>query len=292
MNLVEQAEIFAYKAHDGQYRKGDVGNGEKIPYIAHPLEVARRLASYGFDTEVIAAGFLHDVVEDTDYTLEDIEYLFGKKIASLVEGDSEEDKSLSWQERKQGTIDRIKDLDLEHKAIVCCDKCSNLDSIYLLSGKKGYLNFKDFKGEVVEYEWYYNSIYESLIYNQDKNHPMFRELKSLINLVFDTDNAFSKDYISILKYKRQELLKLKQLFDINSLNIDKEIRKHIDKNTYPHVKHLLDSFGITMFFHNTSNAEYNYNTNDVIDDLINELYHKMLIEIDKKIQVKKRMKIN
>ena len=292
MNLIEQAEVFAYKAHDGKYRKGEVGNGEKIPFIVHPLEVARRLEKYGFDEEVIAAGFLHDVVEDTNYMLEDIENIFGKKIASLVEGDSEKDKTLSWHERKQGTIDRIRELDLEHKAIVCCDKCSNLSSIYLLAGKQGCLNFKDFKGEIDEYKWYYNSIYESLTYNQDKNHPMFRNLKGLITLVFDTDNAFSKDYISILKFKRQELLKLKQLFDITSLNVDKDIRKQIAKNIYPLIKELLDSMGITVFFHNISSDEYNYSANDVIDNLINELYHEVLIEVDKKIQVKKRMKID
>lgn len=70
----------AYKAHDGQVRK----SGE--PYIIHPLRVAIILAALELDKESIIAGLLHDVVEDTDYTVEDIEEIFGADIASLVDG--------------------------------------------------------------------------------------------------------------------------------------------------------------------------------------------------------------
>lgn len=78
-NLICRAFDFAYQLHKGQYRK----SGEA--YIAHPVAVAKLLKDLGGDSEMIAAGFLHDVVEDTDTTPEQIEELFGKNVRQLVE---------------------------------------------------------------------------------------------------------------------------------------------------------------------------------------------------------------
>lgn len=80
LEMVESAYQLAKKAHESQFRK----SGE--PYIIHPLEVACNLADLELDIESIVAGILHDVVEDTDYTLEDIERLFNKEVALLVDG--------------------------------------------------------------------------------------------------------------------------------------------------------------------------------------------------------------
>ncbi|WP_324282198.1 bifunctional (p)ppGpp synthetase/guanosine-3',5'-bis(diphosphate) 3'-pyrophosphohydrolase [Cyanobacterium aponinum UTEX 3221] len=78
-NLICRAFQFAYSLHEGQMRK----SGE--PYIAHPIAVAELLRDLGGDSEMIAAGFLHDVVEDTPTTPEDIEVMFGKNVRQLVE---------------------------------------------------------------------------------------------------------------------------------------------------------------------------------------------------------------
>jgi GTP diphosphokinase / guanosine-3',5'-bis(diphosphate) 3'-diphosphatase len=78
--LICQAFNFAYELHTGQYRK----SGE--PYIAHPIAVAGLLRDLGGDSVTIAAGFLHDVVEDTDVTPEEIEAMFGVQVRQLVEG--------------------------------------------------------------------------------------------------------------------------------------------------------------------------------------------------------------
>ena len=78
--LVEKAYNLGKKAHEGQFRK----SGE--PYFIHPIAVANILASMELDIETIAAGLLHDVVEDTEYTYEDIEKEFGKEVADLVDG--------------------------------------------------------------------------------------------------------------------------------------------------------------------------------------------------------------
>ena len=78
-SLVCRAFQFAYYLHEGQYRK----SGEA--YIAHPIAVAALLRDLGGDCEMIAAGFLHDVVEDTDITPEEIEEKFGANVRQLVE---------------------------------------------------------------------------------------------------------------------------------------------------------------------------------------------------------------
>jgi len=78
--LICRAFNYAYQLHEGQTRK----SGE--PYIAHPIAVATLLRSLGGDSVTIAAGFLHDVVEDTEVTPEEIEELFGVQVRLLVEG--------------------------------------------------------------------------------------------------------------------------------------------------------------------------------------------------------------
>ena len=117
MTVEEKALIFAIKAHNGQIRK----NEPDKPMIFHPINVGNILREYGFDENVISAGYLHDVVEDTKYTNEDIKKEFGDDIASLVYGASEIDKTLSWEERKKHTIESIKDLDIRHKAVICAE---------------------------------------------------------------------------------------------------------------------------------------------------------------------------
>ena len=78
--MVQKAYDFAKSAHHDQYRK----SGE--PYIIHPIQVAGILADLEMDPATVAAGFLHDVVEDTEVTLEDIESAFNSEVAMLVDG--------------------------------------------------------------------------------------------------------------------------------------------------------------------------------------------------------------
>ena len=80
LELVQRAYDQAMAAHDGQMR----ASGE--PYVVHSVEVARMLADLGLDHHVVAAGLLHDVVEDSDWTIEDIGRLFDKEVATLVDG--------------------------------------------------------------------------------------------------------------------------------------------------------------------------------------------------------------
>ena len=141
MDVKQKAKEFAIKAHNGQKRKSD----KEKPMIIHPINVANILKQYNFDDNVIAAGYLHDVVEDTKYELRDILEIFGDDISSLVEGASEPDKTLSWEERKQHTIEVVKQMDIRHKAIVCADKISNLEDLRILFETNDSYDFSSFK---------------------------------------------------------------------------------------------------------------------------------------------------
>ena len=78
-NLINKAIYFAKKYHDGQLRK----SGE--PFYTHPLEVAYMISDYNLKTDVIAASILHDIVEDTEVTVEMIQGTFGERIAEMVD---------------------------------------------------------------------------------------------------------------------------------------------------------------------------------------------------------------
>lgn len=220
MKIELKARKFAIKAHKGQVRKSD----KDKPMIIHPINVANILKEYDFDQNVISAGYLHDVVEDTKYEIENIKEMFGEDIASLVWGASEEDKSLSWEERKEHTIEKTKTLDLRHKAVICADKISNLEDLRILYELKGESVFSSFKRGFESQKWYYIEVYNSLIMNEDKNNPMFIRLKELIDYIFYNKNSneyvktiIFKDNIdeyNLLKnihYRKEEVFKLKNV---------------------------------------------------------------------------------
>ncbi|MBM9832465.1 bifunctional (p)ppGpp synthetase/guanosine-3',5'-bis(diphosphate) 3'-pyrophosphohydrolase, partial [Enterococcus faecalis] len=80
VGFVQKALDYAVESHEGQFRQ----SGE--PYIIHPIQVAGILAGLHLDAVTVACGFLHDVVEDTDVTLEDLAQDFGEDVAKIVDG--------------------------------------------------------------------------------------------------------------------------------------------------------------------------------------------------------------
>lgn len=225
MNIEEKALNFAIKAHYLQVRKSE----KDKPMIIHPINVGHILKEYGFDENVIAAGYLHDVVEDTKYEQNDILKEFGDDISSLVMTASEPDKSLSWEKRKQHTIDTIKKLDLRHKAVVCADKISNLEDLMIFFEKNDNYDFSAFKRGYESQKWYYTEIHKSLVF--DGNHPMFDRLKDLIDHIFENskddyvksviyNNDEEYNEVSKLHYKKLEVNKLNNVFEIRPYVIE------------------------------------------------------------------------
>lgn len=174
---IEYAIYYATKAHKGQTRKV-----EDVDMIFHPFTVGMILQRCGCDEDVVSAGILHDVVEDTPHTFEDIEKEFGKKVRDYVYDSSELDKTLPWKERKIHTIEHIKNAPLGSKLIVACDKISNLEDA--LSNIEKYGEDKVINRNPEEQKWYYTSVYNSCIEGVDENHPIFKRYKSVLERIF------------------------------------------------------------------------------------------------------------
>ena len=122
---LELAIHVAIAAHDGQYRK----NGDSVPYVVHPLQVALYLAHAGCEESAVVAGVLHDVVEDCDeWTVERVELEFGADVAAIVD-DLTEDKSLTWDERKQWAVDHVPTMCPGAVAVKAADKLHNMSSL-------------------------------------------------------------------------------------------------------------------------------------------------------------------
>jgi (p)ppGpp synthase/HD superfamily hydrolase len=180
MNLIEKAIITATKAHDKQYRKNTM-----IPYIIHPYAVGMILMKYGCKDELVAAGLLHDTVEDTDLTLEDIEKEFGHSVAEIVEGCTEPDKKLSWEERKEHTLAELKTASLDIRLVACADKIHNIRSIRDDLMEHGESVWNRFKRGKIKQEWYYKGLVVSLGYGS--RFELLERLEEEVVLLFGSE---------------------------------------------------------------------------------------------------------
>lgn len=177
MDMIEKAIIVASKAHDGQYRKLT-----QIPYITHPLSVGLILLKANVKEELIAAGILHDTVEDTELTLEEIKEEFGEVVAEIVDGCSEPDKSLTWEERKEHTISFLRTASEEIRIVVCADKLHNIRSMIRDYEELGDQVWRRFSRGRDKQEWYYRNVTASL--GHSSTFPLLDELKSEVNSLF------------------------------------------------------------------------------------------------------------
>jgi len=118
--LVARALAFAEQAHRGQVRKA---NG--LAFIGHPRRVAALLAAHGYPPQTVAAGLLHDVVEDTSNTLADVEAAFGTEVARLV-AVLTEDPTLGYDERKAAHRDDVRRAGAQAQAVFAADVLTNV----------------------------------------------------------------------------------------------------------------------------------------------------------------------
>ncbi|MDX6588629.1 MAG: guanosine-3,5-bis(diphosphate) 3-pyrophosphohydrolase [Solirubrobacterales bacterium] len=131
--LAREAYDFASEAHEGQERKGDGS-----PYINHPVALAQLLHEAGLDDEeLLAATFLHDVVEDTDTTLDEIEEAFGTGVHDLVEAMTEDKDIEPYERRKQHHRDQVEAGGERAVLIYAADKVANLRDLRTLYANVG-----------------------------------------------------------------------------------------------------------------------------------------------------------
>ena len=181
--LLDRAVVFATEAHKEQFRKGT-----QIPYILHPLEAAAIVGTMATDEEVIAAAVLHDVVEDTDVTIDQVITHFGARVGQLVAQENEDKREdlpaeATWKVRKQETLEHLKTAPMEVKMITLGDKLSNMRAIYRDYQSLGddlWLRFN--QKDKAEHYWYYSGIAECI--RQLWDHPVYKEYCELIYKVF------------------------------------------------------------------------------------------------------------
>ncbi len=170
---------FATNAHSGQYRKST-----RFPYIVHPVAVMQYLIMHNASADAIAAGILHDTLEDTPTTESELRAAFGDRITDLVLGASEPDKSLSWEQRKEHTINTLRTVnDVEQLMVICADKLSNISSIASDLEKYGEQTWSRFKRGYEQQKWYYCSLAEIFAQHKDKS-DLFCEYTDAVKSVF------------------------------------------------------------------------------------------------------------
>ena len=176
---LHNAITFAARKHKDGLRKGT-----DIPYLAHIMEVMQILIENNCQEEVIIAGILHDTLEDTDTTPEEIRKHFGKRIMELVQSETE-DKSKSWHERKNETIRQLRHASGDTLLVCCADKLSNIRSMYADLKTVGEKLWERFNASKKDIQWYYESIVEALSDISDAD--MYIDLKEMVHDVFQLD---------------------------------------------------------------------------------------------------------
>ena len=174
----EDAHAFAKEKHDAT---GSVRKLTGLPYFTHPSNVANLLKSTGASQEVVIAGYLHDTVEDAGVTLDEIKDKFGDRVAELVSGASEPDKSASWDERKKHTIHFLMHItDPEILQVVVADKLDNIMDLY----KNGSSDmWKSFNAPYEKQKWYYSTLADVFL-EKIPDFPLTKRYKIMVDKVF------------------------------------------------------------------------------------------------------------
>ena len=176
----DRAAMFAIKAHTGTERRG-----KATPYIIHPMEAASIVATITNDQEMLAAAVLHDTLEDTDTTEEQLRSEFGDRVLRLVQTDtSQAPKGIPWREKRQLQIDTIAASPRDGKIVAIGDKLSNIRTIandYGVIGDEVWNRFHAPNGKE-DIGWYYRGLAKAL--QEISDTLPYKEFVSLIDKTF------------------------------------------------------------------------------------------------------------
>ncbi|MBR0145662.1 MAG: HD domain-containing protein [Eubacterium sp.] len=244
MNLLEESIIYATVMYQGKVRKF-----KNVPFILHPMEVAQILSTMTDDQELIAAGMLHDIVEDTDGTLEEIEKRFGKRVALLVASESEndypgEDRSDTWKRRKEESLKVLRNSDdIGVQMLWLADKLANIRSLARIYGENGEKLWSMLhQSDPAEQCWYYRSVAEILELSLNRTGA-FKELIKHINSIwpgtFDSEKAKYKKYKEV-SIEGCRLLGRGAKGDVYRYDDELVIKVYNRNNTYRDVEREID----------------------------------------------------
>ncbi len=184
MDIFEKAVKFAVERHSGQTRKTS-----DLPYILHPMEVASIVSTMSEDRELLAAAVLHDTVEDTDTTFDEIRENFGKKVELLVMTETEDKRpeipeAQTWEIRKEESLIILENTkDIAVKMLWLGDKLSNIRSFarqYRQCGDELWKTFN--QKDPSKQAWYYRKIAECLSVLEE--YDAYKEYVSLVDYIF------------------------------------------------------------------------------------------------------------
>ena len=186
-DLVSEAIAFSVKAHDGMRRRKS-----EAPYILHPMEVAAIIGTMTDKQEVIAAGALHDVVEDAGITLEQISDIFGTRVKELVSAETENKREDlppedTWRIRKEESLEKLRLTDdIDVLMLWIGDKLSNIRAIYrdyMVEGDAVWSKFN--QSDIKAQAWYYRSILKYTGRLSDTS--AWNEYKTLVEKIFGVE---------------------------------------------------------------------------------------------------------
>ena len=163
-----EALEFAAEHHRGQRRASD-----DAAFILHPLEVAQLLSGRGYPDEVIAAGVLHDSLEDTDATPSELEELFGADVARLVSAVTEPAGAGSWAERKARLRTSITEAGPEAAAVYAADKVARTRELRLTLARDWSAAASPATADKLEHYWASLILLESIL----ADHPLVAQLR-------------------------------------------------------------------------------------------------------------------
>ena len=181
-SLLDRAILFAVQAHAGTPRRG-----KGFPYIVHPMETLAIVATMTDDQELLAAAVLHDVVEDTDITLDELRSQFGERVADLVDTESDRfGEGKDWRTRKEESLKRLREASRDGKIVAMGDKLSNMRAIARDFTTKGEVFWDLFHiKEKSVHAWRYHSLLDALSDLSDTY--AYQEFEFLVNRIFPAE---------------------------------------------------------------------------------------------------------
>jgi (p)ppGpp synthase/HD superfamily hydrolase len=166
--ITRRALEFAAERHRGQRREAD-----EAAFILHPLEVAQLLSNRGYPDEVVAAGVLHDSLEDTDATLLELEGRFGEEVARLVRSVSEPSADGTYAERKARLRAVVADAGPDAAAVYAADKVAKAQELRMSLARDWSVAASAGTADKLEHYWASLALLESLL----DGHPLVSQLR-------------------------------------------------------------------------------------------------------------------
>jgi len=183
-SLIDRAIIYAVNAHKGVPRRG-----RDFPYIVHPLEALTIVATMTSEPELLAAAVLHDVVEDTPCTVEDIRAEFGDRVAELVDAETEKhdhssrSREESWRDRKLAALEALRQSSRDVKIVALGDKLSNMRAIARDFARYGDDFWNQFHAKDPQsHAWRFRALVDAM--SELKGMEAYEEFAQLVECVF------------------------------------------------------------------------------------------------------------